>query len=353
MKARFKKCLGYCVLLVWAGISQNSFALPDIQNWETPNGTRVFFVAAPEIPIVDVRIVFDAGSARDGGKLGVAALTNYNVNEGAGNQTADQLAESFESLGANFSHDIDRDLSTFSVRSLADSALLQPALDTLALILSKPSFPEAGFKRVQQQTLGNLEHQAQQPTLLGSLTYYQTLFGQHPYANPTEGTIDSINALTIDDIKQFYKRFYVAKNAVIAIVGAIDRAKAEEIAKKLVVDLPKGETAPALATPTALNAVKQIHIEHPSVQTHVLIGQMGVSRDHPDYFPLYVGNYTLGGGGFVSRLMDQVREKRGLVYHISSYLMPLKLNGIFLVNLQTRNDQAAQEILSRILLRMV
>lgn len=341
MKSAVKK-LSVCVLVF--AFSPASWAIPQIEQWETANGARVLFVAAPEIPMVDVKVVFDAGSARDGEKSGLAALTNNLLDEGAGDKSADQMAESFESLGAVVGHAADRDMATLSLRSLNDPALLQPALENLALSYSQPRFEAEAFKRVQQQTLAIIEQAGQTPGSVAAHAFYRALYDKHPYASPVEGTTSSVSALTPEEIRMFHKHYYVAKNAVIAIVGALDKTQAEAVANTLTKQLPTGEAASALPAPQDLTAPQTIHIQHPSTQTHVLLGQLGVSRHDPDYFPLYVGNYVLGGGGFVSRLLKQVREKRGLAYSAASYFAFQQVAGTFIASLQTRNDQTAQAL---------
>lgn len=321
-----------------------ALAIPTIQHWETDNGARVYFVPAPELPMVDIEVVFDAGSARDDDQPGLAMLTNELLKEGANGHSADQIAEHFDNLGAQLGHSVDRDMATMSLRSLTEPSLLQPALEMLALLLAQPDFEAASFERVRQQTLANLKYQQQLPSAIADQAFYRAVFGNHPYATLPEGTPESVAALTPDDLKAFHSRYYVAKNAVVAIVGALDRKAAEELTHKIMSQLPTGETAPALPLVPTLNQAQVVHIAHPSTQTHVLIGQPGVARGDPDYFSLYVGNYILGGSGLVSRLTQEVREKRGLAYSAYSYFSPQRVEGPFLAGLETRNDQTDEAL---------
>lgn len=316
-------------------------AAPTIEHWKTANGVRVYFVPAAELPMIDIRVVFDAGSARDPqDKYGVAALTNSLLNEGAGGLSSDKIAEQFDSTGAQFSNGVDKDMANVGLRSLTETQLLDPALTLFTTVLTQPEFQLAAFERIRQQMLISLKYQEQSPASVANDTFYKTLYGSHPYAIDTQGTTASVATLTIDDVKQFYQRYYVAQNAIVAIVGAIDKAQAETLAERITKSLPTGEAVPKLPQPTELTEAKTIRLQHPATQTTVYVGQLGVARKDPDYFSLYVGNHILGGSGLVSRLSEQIREKRGLVYGTSCYFYPNQVPGAFILSLQTRNDQA-------------
>jgi zinc protease len=192
--------------------------------------------------------------------------------------------------------------------------------------------------------LANLQYQAQSPSDIAEKAFYQSVFGTHPYASAVEGTLATINGLTQADVQAFHQRYYVAKNATIAIVGALDRVSAESVAALAIHLLAEGETVATLPEVTELTEAKNITINYPATQTTLIIGQPGMSRGDPDYFTLYLGNYVLGGSGLVSRLSEEVREKRGLAYSTYSYFLPLKTKGPFLLSLQTRNDQAKEAL---------
>ena len=325
-------------------LGANVLAAPQIQQWQTANGARVLFVPAPEIPMVDAQVVFDAGAARDLTKPGVAVLTNAMLNEGAGDKNADAIAEQFANLGARQGNSAERDMATFSLRSLTDASKLQPATDLLSLILKQPTFPPDAFARVQNNALVGLQAQKQSPDEITSQAFFKAVFGTHPYASDPSGTEESVKALTVDDLKAFYKQYYVARNAVVAIVGAVDRAGAEKLANALVGGLPEGAAAAKLPEVTALTDANIVKLTHPSTQTHVMIGQPGIRRADADYFALYLGNHILGGNGLVSRISDEIREKRGLSYSAYSYFMPMRDRGPYVLGLQTRTDKTDEAI---------
>jgi zinc protease len=222
--------------------------------------------------------------------------------------------------------------------------LLQPALELVALLLNKPTFEETPLERIRDQMLANLKYQEQSPDSIANKNFYRAIYGKHPYAISSSGTKESVATLTKADAKAFLARYYVAKNAVVAIVGALDRAAAEQVAITVVGALPPGEPAPPLPPVPELSQPHTIKITHPTTQTHILIGQPGIAWNDPDYFSLYVGNYILGGSGFASLILDEVREKRGLAYSAYSYFSLERVPGPFIAGLQTRNDQTEEAI---------
>lgn len=330
-------------LLASVSFSQ-AHASPNIQHWETSNGARVFFVAAPELPMVDVQVVFDGGAARDGDKNGVALLTNGLLSEGAADLNADQIAEQFDALGARFGNSSERDMAIVTLRSLSESDVLQPVISLLNKILTKPTFPADAFERERNRMLLAIEQRKQSPGDLAEEAFYHAVFDHHPYANLPEGSESSVKALSVADLKSFYQTYYVAKNAVIAIVGNLDKPQAEQLANAVVAGLPSGQRAPELPAVHSLDAEKDIHIEHPSTQTHILVGTPGMARGDADYFDLYVGNHILGGNGLVSRLSQEVRENRGLSYSTYSYFLPMRKQGPFILGLQTKNETAQEAL---------
>jgi len=325
-------------------VSQPLLAGVNIQHWTTENGARVYFVAAPELPIVDVQIIFNAGAARDQDKAGTAVLTNALLSEGAGDLTANQISERFDELGARFGSNAQRDMANLSLRSLSEEDVLTPALQTMSLVLSQPTFPKDAFERERKRMLVGIQQRKQSPGALADEAFYKAVFKTHPYAVMPSGYEDTVESLTAEDLKAFYQRYYVASNAVIAIVGNLDRAKAEQVAMALIGKLPKGAPAEKLPEVAAIPQQETINVEHPSAQTHILLGQPGMKRGDPDYFTLYVGNHMLGGSGLIARLSNEIREKRGLAYSSYSYFLPMREYGPFQVGLQTRTDQAEEAL---------
>jgi len=338
-------------LLTLFFVASSAHAGPKIEQWQTSNGARVFYVSAPQLPIVDIRVVFDAGSARDGNKPGLASLTNSLLDEGTGKLGPDEIAEQFEGVGAQYGASSLRDMAVVSLRSLTDKAILDKALNQFSDVIAKPSFPEKSYERNRQAMLVGLQVASKRPNSIASKTFYKQVFNEHPYAIDGDGSEDSLKTMTLQDVKDFHQRYYVANNAVIAIVGALSRSEAAAMAKRVSRDMVKGKTAAKLVAVPDLAKPVNKRIKHESQQTHILVGQPGMHRGDPDYITLYVGNHILGGSGLVSRLSDHIREQRGLAYSAYSYFLPMREDGPFIMGLQTKNDQAdeALQILNKVL----
>lgn len=319
-------------------------ANPGIEHWTTGNGGRVYYVHAPEIPMVDIRMVFAAGSARDEATPGLAALTSALITEGAGALDADAFHARIEATGARFSAQALRETAWASLRSLVDPACLDPALALMRTALTEPRFDAAAFARQRDQALAGLKSEQESPADIADKAMFKAIYGTHPYASPISGTAASVAGLTSKDVAAFFERYYVAQNAVIAIVGAVDRADAARIAEALTEEMPAGTAAPPVPEVAALTAAQALHIEFPSLQSHVLLGQPGMTREDPDYFPLLVGNHVLGGNTMVSLLFEEIREKRGLSYSVDSSFEPMAQAGPFIASLQTKGSQQAEAL---------
>ncbi len=226
--------------------SSTLFAGPKIESWQTANGARVLLVTTPELPMVDIRMVFDAGSARDGDKPGLAQLTAALLRQGAGDWDADQLAERMEGVGANFSTGSARDMAWATVRSLTEPKALNTALETLSAVVAQPRFDVADFNRVREAMQVGLRQSEQNPGAVVSKAFFATLFAGHPYASDPGGTQESLAAMVREDLVRMHRTYYVARNAVVAIVGAVDRKQAEKIATQLTAGLGGGGGGPGV-----------------------------------------------------------------------------------------------------------
>lgn len=316
----------------------------DIEHWTTSNGVRVYYVSAPQLPMVDVDVTFDAGSARDSDKLGVAFLANALLTEGTAELDADALAEKLESFGAQISNQSQRDMASIHIRTLSDIAILPEVVNTVAEIITRPAYPEEGFKREQQNALKLLDYETQNPSKVAQRAFFETIYEGQPYGNWPHGTKESISQITPEDLKAFHAQYYVASNAVVTVVGDVTRDGANAIAVALTDELAKGQAPQKLAEVKPLEASITKNIEFPSEQTHIIVGAPSVTRDDPDYFALYVGNHILGGGGMVTRLFDEVREKKGLAYSVHSSFRPMQAQGPFIMGLQTKQESAKEAL---------
>lgn len=308
-----------------------------VQEWQTKAGSKVLFVEAHELPMFDMQLTFAAGSSRDDKELGVALLTNSMLNEGVKDKDVVAIAKTFEGVGAIFGNGAYRDMAILTLRSLTDSKKRQVAVDMFTQVIGAPTFPASSFDRIKNQVLTGFEIQKKTPSSLLNREFYDKLYGKHPYAHPTDGDASSINAITIADLKAFYQRAYNSKNVVIAIVGDLSKDQAMAMAEKVSNALPAGSQLDAMTAPEPPKA-GSYHIEFTSKQTHIILGQLGVTRSDPDFAALYLGNQILGGGSLSSRLMKEVRERQGLTYGIYSSFSTMQAAGSFNIGLQTRAE---------------
>ena len=334
--------------------STKSMAAIPIQHWTQADGAKVYLVESPAIAMLDVQIDFDAGNRRDPvDKAGLASVTASLLAEGVaarrGLPALDEnaLGEAWADLGAQFGSGAGSDRMSFTLRTLTEPDLLDKALTLAARQIGEPSFPNSIWQRDRQKIVAALRESYTRPASVAGRAYAKVVYGSHPYGyETTEATLARIS---VADMQAFYGAQVVACRARISMVGAVTRAQADAIAQRLLSRLPQVSCA-SLPAPTlvpevaTLTKAEQMVIPFDSAQAQVLMGQPGYKRNDPAFFPLLVGNYILGGGGFVSRLSNEVREKRGLTYSVSSYFSPGLHAGAFTVGLQTRPDQAGQAL---------
>ena len=312
-----------------------------IQQWQTASGSEVYFVENHDLPIVDISVNFAAGSARDSAeKSGLAGVTRYLMTLGAAGMSDEKIANKMADIGAILGGAFDADRAGFKLRTLSSEREKTQALDVFTKILQQPDFPDDVLTREKARIISGLQESATQPESISSKEFMKALYGSHPYSLDESGEVDTVAKITRDDLQSFYKQYYGAKGAIVAIIGDLTREQANAIAESISAGLPKSAAISPIPAVTLPTQPLEKRIAHPASQSHILLGYPGVKRGDPDLLPLYVGNYVLGGGGFVSRLTEEVREKRGLVYSVYSYFMPMAVPGPFQIGLQTKKDQA-------------
>jgi len=323
-------------LVFFAG---QAVAGPQIEHWVAPTGAKIYFVESRNLPILDVNIDFVAGGARSpADKAGVASLTASLLEAGAADLNEEQIAARLVDLGARLSSGSDHDKASVTLRTLSSAEEKEGALALLSAVLAGPTFPEDVLAREKTRAIEALKDAETRPDSIAAKRFAAALYGDHPYGR--QATPESVAKIERADLVAFHQAHYVAGNAVVSILGDVSRAEAEQIAIRLTEALPAGDT-PAPLPAVALPKRDLIKVEHHATQAHIRVGLPAMKRDaSPDYFALLVGNYTLGGGGFVSRLMKEVREKRGYAYSVYSYFAPRVLAGPFEIGLQTKRAQA-------------
>ena len=332
--------------LLTAIIASSAYAAPAIQHWQTVSGTPVYFVENHDLPLLDISVDFAAGSSMDTpAKSGLANLTMHLLDLGAAGLSDNEISKRLADVGAQLGGHFDSDRAGVTLRTLSSAAEREQALDILSKVLQQPDFPESVLQREKARVIAGLQEAETQPASIAQKAFSAALYGTHPYALEEAGEVASVSALQRADLTTFYRTYFSADRAVVALIGDITKAQAAAIAERLTGNLPKAiekiSALPAVQLPTA--PVTR-NITHPASQSHILLGYPGISRSDPDYFPLTVGNYIFGGGGFDSRLINEVRQKRGLAYSAYSYFIPLKQQGPFEIGLQTKKDQAQQAL---------
>lgn len=316
-----------------------------IQHWQTGQGARVYFVENHDLPMLDLSVDFAAGNARDeSAKPGVAALTRQVMAMGAGAWSERAIAERLADVGANLGGTIDGDRASFELRTLSSQVEREQAVAVLAAILQQPRFTKGVLERERARAIANLKEARTQPEVLGSEAFQIAIYGDHPYALSSRVSEAGLAKLTRADLVDFHQRHYRARNLSIALVGDVSRAQAEVIAEQLSRDLPDGPAAAPLPPVAVAAEGKTQLIAHHATQSHLFIGLPALRREDPDYFPLLVGNYVLGGGGFDSRLMQEIRQQRGLAYSTYSYFSPMAELGPFQIGLQTKRESTDEAV---------
>lgn len=315
-----------------------------ISTFTTDSGLKVMYLYAPQLPMLDLELVVNAGSIQDGEKEGLAYLTNSLLDRGTEQHSADRFADSLASVGAIMGQGVTKDNASISLRSLTEEPQLETALKLFFEVLEAPALDEKSFALRQSQQLAQIKYHQQSPAKRAKAAFRKQLYPDHPYGSSTLGNAKTVKPLTPADVKQFFASHYGVDGAVLAIVGDVTERTAQKIASKVGEILAARETiSTTLSAPEPVAGASKT-IDFPSKQTHIIYGALGVKRGDPDYFPLYVGNHILGGG-MVSKLYQDIREESGLAYSVYSYFIPRRELGPFVIGMQTRNEASKQALL--------
>lgn len=327
--------------------------VPDIEQFTTVSGVRVSFVRTTALPIVDIDLRFNAGSARDeairADGFGIANMTATMLTQGTSRLDEDAFNRASETLGVNLSSSAYKDMFIISLRSLSDDEHLLPAIELMTQMLNDASFDEQILARNKARLLVGLQQQKQDPSSLASLAFNEALYGAHPYAHPSSGTLKSVPSISRADLLAFKNRYLVTANASLAMTGDLTLSEAKALAENITADLPKGQTAAMLPEPKPLSKAQHIHIPFPSSQTTVLIGQLGNKRAtdpiaQQQQTNFAIGNEVLAGSDFNARLMTEIRQNLGYTYGISGSMSPMLTRGPYQISFSTRNDKARAAI---------
>ena len=349
-----KRLIPACLLVF--GLLPAAQAILPIEKLDSYKGARAYLVQTTSLPMVDIEISIDAGDRYDPAtKSGLATvagqLMNYGAKSNAGLLSEAQIADEIADLGANLGVSVSGERAVMRIRTLSRKDLRDRAVLLASAMLSAPTYDAKILAREKQRMTTALLESETKPESVLERRFRKSVYGSYPLANsPSVQSVANINAT---DLQQFHKQFYRGDRMIISIVGDVSKAEAAEIVQRLLQNV--AQSGPPIAqlpeferSPVEPLSQREVTIPFDSQQAHIAMGMTAVTRSNPDYFPLLLGNYILGGGGFVSRLMSEVREQRGLAYSVFSYFAPGKDVGIFQAGLQTKNDQAtlALEVMS-------
>ncbi|MEJ6392925.1 pitrilysin family protein [Gymnodinialimonas sp. 2305UL16-5] len=324
-----------------------AFALPasanvDIQRVTSPGGLEAWLVQDNSIPFVAIDLWFDGGGSADvEGARGAVHLMAATLEEGTGDLDSQQFAATLEGLAASFSFSTYRDNLVVSAQMLTENR--EDALALLRGALVEPSFDPVAVERVRTQVIQGLQADANDPNDIASLTFNELAFQDHPYGSSLDGTIESVTALTRDDLVTAHRNILVRDRVAIGVAGDITPEDLGVLLDNLLGDLPLAEIElPGDVTPTLPGGVSVV--DFPTPQSSVLFGHSGIARDDPDFFPAFVMNQVLGAGGYRSRLMEEVREQRGLTYGISTWLSLGANSPMMMGGFSSSNDLVGEAI---------
>lgn len=349
-KTVFASSLVVCFLFllvsgVMATASAQEIELPPIKKTTLDNGLELIIIEHHELPVVAFRLVLKSGSACDPkDKSGLANLTAGLLRKGTQTRTATQIAEEIDFVGGSLGAGSGLDATYATCQLLTKH--FDVGLELLHDVVLNPTFKEDEIERLRKQTLASMKQQKDDPGTVAEKKFREFLFGGHPYGMPSQGTEEGLSVITGDDVANFHRTHFVPNNAILAVVGDVKTEEALGKVKAKFSGWASGEIpSPSVSEPPAIQGRQILLVDKPDLtQTYVQVGHLGIERKSPDYFAVKVMNYILGGGDFSSRLMEQVRSKRGLTYGISSGFDANRLRGAFVVDTFTQNDSTAAAI---------
>jgi zinc protease len=324
------------------GMASTAHAASQVEHVVSPGGIEAYLIPEHSIPFLSLALHFKGGSALDpAGKQGLAYMVSGLLDEGAGELDSQAFRTELEDRAIRLSFEANRDAFTGQLKTLTEHR--ERAFELLRLALTQPRFDEEPVERIRHQIQADLRRRAEDPDYVVSRTWFETAFPKHPYGQPVEGTAESVANISTADLGEFVGARLAKDNLVVGVAGDItagqlgillDRAFGELPATSAPVDLPRAVPATG----------GTIVVRKDVPQSRVLFGQEGLPRDDPDFYAAYVANHILGGGGFGSRLTEEVREKRGLAYSVYSYLYPMDHSPLWLGGLGTANAAVSESI---------
>lgn len=350
--ARLSKRVVQCLLLAILFYLATCYLLPATSHSAslpakrvvTDNGLVLLILSRPSLPIINIQVIIKAGASYDPeDRAGLAHLVANLLDEGTAHRSSTEIADAIEFVGGSLNTSGGDDWAGASLRVLKSDLPL--GLDLLSDVLLHPAFPEAELERKRREILGGLVAEKDEPGVVAEKAFNEIVFGPHPYHRPTEGTEESLPRITRKDLVEFYEQYYRPNNALISMVGDVSFSEAQDLIGRYFGSWAS-RPIPEVRIPPAPPLEKQVTklIEKDLAQANIILGHVGIDRKNPDYYAVAVMNYILGGGGFSSRLLTEIRDNQGLAYSINSHFAAGAYPGSFTVSLQTQNPSAQRAI---------
>ncbi len=333
------------LLLIWGWTATGQAAEPVLgERFVLPNGLVCLFSQQTDLPLVTVDLTIKAGALFDPpGKAGLANLTASLLRYGTRTKNAQQIAEEIDLLGAALATNAGRDAATVKLTILKKD--LRTGLKIFQEVLLQPRFAPMELQAMVQRLKGTLKSQEDEPGIVAERAFRRTVFGDHPYGFPVIGTLASLPQISQYDLRTFHRRYYRPNNAILTIVGDLTLEEARGLAEEFFASWENGESPPAPPAPAAKQTQPTVvKIDKDITQANIILGLIGLSRSDPDFYAFQLLNYILGGGGFTSRLMDNIRDNRGLAYNVHSGFEPGLVAGPFDISLETKNASGGEAV---------
>jgi zinc protease len=335
--------LGSFLMVGALGIAPAAYAASKVERVVSPGGIEAYLIREPSIPFLSLALHFKGGSAVDPpGKEGLAYMVSGLLDEGAGELDSQAFRTELEDRAVRLSFEAGRDAFTGQLKTLTRER--ERAFELLRLALAEPRFDAEPVERIRQQIQAELRQRAEDPDYVVSRSWFETAFPAHPYGRPVQGTAESLGRITTDDLRQFAKARLAKDNLVVGVAGDVTAAELGPLLDRAFGDLPAASAPIVVPEAKLAGAGETVIVRKDVPQSRVLFGQDGLARHDPDFYAAYVANHILGGGGFGSRLTEEVREKRGLAYSVYSYLYPMDHAPLWLGGLGTANAVVEESI---------
>lgn len=336
--------LGFAVLFLLALFS---FMRPaqamEIKQVKSPGGIEAWLVEEHSVPLIALRFAFEGGSTQDPeGKEGVSNFLTAMLDEGAGDLESSEFQERMEDIAMRMSFDDSRDSFYGNLETLTERR--DEAVGLLKLALTKPRFDETAVDRIRKQLLASISFAERDPDRVASKAWFKSAFPGHPYGKSAQGSVESIAAINREDLEAYRSKVFARSNLKVVVVGDITEADLGKLLDDVFGSLPEKPSLVKVADTKLPSDGKLEIIEMDVPQSVAIFGMGGLKRKDPDFMAAFVLNHIIGGGGFSARLMEEVREKRGLAYSVYSYLSPLDHAAIYLGSVATKNESIAESL---------